>query len=69
MDKPPFSKGDRVECIGFEGNTFLGTVIDCCEITEGPVRFVRVRVKLDLRGHVLNINWSLFPYKIKKLEE
>ena len=69
LKKPPFSKGDRVECIGFEGKTFLGRVLSCNEITDGPVHFMRVQVKLDLRGHILNINWSLFPYKIKKIEE
>ena len=69
LKKPPFSEGDRVECIGFEGKTYLGSVVDCKEFNNGYVNFMRVQVRLDLRGIILNINWSLFPYKIKKVEE
>ena len=69
MKKPPFSIGDRVECIGFEGQPFLGTITQCEEIDNGYAKFIRVSVKLDLRGVVMNINWSLFPYRIKKVEE
>lgn len=69
LKKPSFKVGDRVECIGFEGRPFLGTVTLCEEVDNGYAKFIRVSVKLDLNGSSLNINWSLFPYRIKSIEE
>ena len=66
--KQPFKKGDRVDCIGFEGKIYRGTVVSCAGIDNGYTCFIRVEVKLDVRGVMMNFNWSLFPDRIKKAE-
>lgn len=64
----PFLLGDRVSCCGFEGKMYNGTVT-VCEFTDaGYTKFVRVRVRLDISKEELQINWTLFPDRIKLKE-
>jgi hypothetical protein len=64
----PFSLGDRVSCLGFEGKTYDGTVTVCEFADAGYAKFVRVRVRLDISKKELQINWTLFPDRIKLKE-
>jgi hypothetical protein len=65
----PYEIGDKVECYGFEGKLYRGTVTSCEHVDAGYARFIRVKVKLDRFGNEIQFNWSLFPDRVRKLEE
>tara|TARA_A100001011_G_C13890043_1_gene666625 strand:+ start:292 stop:591 length:300 start_codon:yes stop_codon:yes gene_type:complete len=65
----PFSPGDRVLCRGFQGKMYDGTVVLCEHAEAGYANFIRVRVKIDNSRSEVQVNWSLFPDRVKLKEK
>jgi len=64
LQELPFKAGDRVECRGFLGKLYPGTVLECKWIDAGYARFILVRAKIDVSKQEVRINWSLFPDRV-----
>ena len=69
MKDLPYAVGERVQCLAFAGDFYKGTVTQCEYVEAGYANFVRVKIKLDISRKEVQVNWSLFPDRIKKLEE
>ena len=65
----PYQPGDRVAYHGFMGRDEPGTVVSCNMVDAGYSKFIRLIIKPDNHRDNVTMNLSLFPDRVKRLEE